>query len=145
MFQTFYELPQRAVERVGTPSFSPLSAMAPFMKSTSVWRLARMSWSMLALCLQERLHLLDEGAGIAVELDAKSFRDGLSFGDEGVEKVSGGSEAGGCTVMEKGESADRIGGSVENEFGPLRAAGVFEGMTFRPARFSSSASFSTRE
>src|SRR5205823_12647917 len=36
---------------VGTPFFFPHSTIAPFMKSTSVWRLASTSCNMLALCL----------------------------------------------------------------------------------------------
>src|SRR5437016_10775937 len=36
---------------VGTPSFSPHRTIAPFMKSTSVSRLTRMSCNMLARCL----------------------------------------------------------------------------------------------
>src|SRR6266571_1179363 len=35
---------------VGTPTFWPQLVMSPFMKSTSVWRLARTSCSMLARC-----------------------------------------------------------------------------------------------
>src|SRR5258708_22389779 len=43
---------QRALFRgVGTPTFSPDWAIAPFMKSTSVRRFARTSCSMLARCL----------------------------------------------------------------------------------------------
>ena len=83
---------------------------------------------MLAGSVRAFLH---EGAGIAVELDAERFGDRFSFGNERVEERAGGRESTGCTVVELGESADRIGGGVEDELRPLRAAGVLQRNDFQ--------------
>src|SRR4029077_7911613 len=51
--------------------------------------------------------------------------------DECIEKRPGGREARGSAVVKKGESTDRIGGGVEDQFGPLRAAGVLQRNDFQ--------------
>src|SRR5579862_6042761 len=70
---------------------------------------------------------LHKDAGIAVKSDAESFGNRLAFGDQVIKKLAGGGEARGGAVVEESEGADRIGGGVEDELGPLRAARVFEG------------------
>ena len=67
-----------------------------------------------------------EGSGIAVQLDAQRFGDRFSFFDQSVEERTRWREASCCTMMQQGESADRIRRSVEDELGPLRAAGVLQ-------------------
>src|SRR6266404_4506833 len=99
MLQTFYELPHRTVERRGHAQFFAAVGGGAF---------------------------LDRSASIAVVLDAKSLGDSFSFRDQSVEQRTCRSEARGCAVVEKSESANGICGSVEDEFGPLSTAGVLE-------------------
>src|SRR5260370_12841654 len=132
MLQTFYELPQRASERSGYPEFL----------STVCDRAVHEVHLGLALGENVLQHagfmlagsvgaFLDEGAGIAMELDAERVGERFNFGDARVEERAGGREAGGCAVVQKCESANGIRGGVKDEFGPWGAASVLKGNHFQ--------------
>lgn len=70
---------------------------------------------------------LHQGARVAVQFDAESLRNGFALGDQIVEQLTGWREARGGAMMQQRQSTDRIGGGIEDQFGPLRAARVFQG------------------
>src|SRR5262249_7866116 len=70
--------------------------------------------------------LLHQRAWITVKMNAERFCNGFTFGDEIVEELARWIETGCCAVMEECERADGIGRGIENEFGPLCAASVFQ-------------------
>ena len=70
---------------------------------------------------------LHQGARVAVQFDAESLGNGFALGDQIVEQLAGRREASGGAMMQQRQSADRIGGGVEDQLGPLRAARVFQG------------------
>src|SRR6266481_4269021 len=128
ILQAFYQLPQRTVERRGHAQFFAAVDDGAIHEIDFGLALGENVLQHAGFVLAGSVGaFLHEGAGIAVELDAERFGDRLAFGDERVEKSAGGRESSGRTVMEKSESADGIGGGVENEFGPLGAASVLEG------------------
>ena len=85
--------------------------------------------------------LFDERARIAMKLDAEGFCDGFALGDEGVEKCARGRQAGGSAVVQQSERANGIGGGVEDELGPLRAARVSERDDMHAAAIEESGKF----
>ena len=78
-----------------------------------------------------------------MERDAQAFGHGLAFGDQVVEQLAGGRKPRRRAVMQQRQRADRIGGRVENQFGPLRAARIFQGNGVHARTVISPASSST--
>src|SRR5271155_5652176 len=106
MFESFCELPERAIERSRhSHFFAPISDRAVhkihfgLALGKNVLQHARFVFSGSVGAF------LHEGARIAVKLDAKSIRDGFSFGDERVEKSAGRRKASGSAMMQQRESA----------------------------------------
>ena len=87
---------------------------------------------------------LHQLAGIAMQFDPKSLGDGFAFGDQIVEKLAGRSEARGGPMMQQRQRANRIGGGVKDELGPLRSTSVLSATVFIPERVIRPASSSTR-
>src|SRR5467141_3978574 len=132
MLQTLYQLPERAIERRGDPEFFAAVSNGTIHEIHFGLALGENVLQHAGFVLARSVGaLLHEGAGIAVELDAERFGDRFSFGDERVEERASGRESTGCPVVEQGESADGIGGGVEDELGPLRAAGVLQRNDFQ--------------
>ena len=52
---------------------------------------------------------------------------GFTFGYQVVEKLTGGRKPRRSAVMQQRQCADRVRGGIENQFGPLRPACVFQG------------------
>src|SRR6266404_72728 len=125
MLQTFYELPKRAIERSGHAKFFSAVGDRAIHEVNLRLALRKNILQHAGLVFSRRVRaLLHERAGIAMELDAKSFGDRFAFRDKRVEERSSLRKASGGAVMQQRERADRIGRSVENELGPLRATGV---------------------
>src|SRR5712692_8047005 len=132
MLQTLYQLPKRAIERRGHTEFFTAVDNGAVHEIYLGWALGENVLQHAGLVLAGSVGaFLDERAGVAVELDAEGLSDGLAFGDECVEERAGGSEARCCAVVQKGESADGICGSVEDELGPLGAAGILKRNDFQ--------------
>src|SRR6266404_682548 len=133
MLQTFYELPKRAIERSGHAKFFATVGDRAIHEVNLRLALRKNVLQHAGLVLAGSIRtLLHERAGIAMELDAKSLRDRFAFRDKRVEERSSLRKASGSAVMQQRERADRIGRSVENELGPLRATGVLQRNDFQP-------------
>jgi len=128
MFKSFCELPKRAIERSGHAQlFAPVGDRAVhkihfgLAFGKNILKHARF---VLARSICAFLH---QGSRIAMELDSQSLCDGFAFGNESVKKRVGRRKARRCTVMQQCKRPNGICRRVENELGPLGAAGVAEG------------------
>ena len=131
MLQTFYELPQRAIERRGHSEFLATVGNGAIHEINFGLALGKNILQHAGFVLAGSIRaFLDESARIAVELDAKCLGDGFALGDQRVEERARLRESGGCAMVEQGESADRIGRGVEDKLGPLSSASVLKGNDF---------------
>src|SRR6202795_891675 len=125
MLQTFDKLPQRAIERSGHAELLATVSDRAVHKVHLSLALGKNVLQHAGFVLAGRVRaFLHERTGIAVELDAERFRDGFAFRDERVEQCTRLRKASGGAVMEQRERTDRIGRSVEDEFGPLCATRI---------------------
>src|SRR6266852_1404124 len=132
MLQTFYELPQRTIERRGHAQFFTAVGNGAIHEINLGLAPGQNVLQHAGFVLAGSIRaFLNEGAGIAVELDAESLGHRFSFGDERVEKRAGGSETRGSAGMKECESADGVCRGVEDELGPLGAAGVLQRNDFQ--------------
>ena len=128
MFESFCELPERTIERSRDAHFfTPIGNCAVHKIHFGLAlgkNVLEHAGFVFAGSVGAFLH---ERARIAVKLNAKSFCDGFSFGNERIEKRSSRRKARGRAVVKKGERAHGICRGVEDELGPLGAAGVLQG------------------
>src|SRR5712692_2569619 len=104
MLQTFYELPQRAVERRRHTQFFATVGDGAIHEVNLGLSLGDNGFQHTGLVLAGSISaFLNQSAGIAVKLDSESLGDRFSFGDEGVEERAGGSEARCCAVVQEGD------------------------------------------
>src|SRR4029077_18324705 len=127
VFESFCELPKRAIKRRGNAHFFAPVCNCPVHEihfglafGENVLKHARF---VSAGSIGAFFH---ESARIAVQNDSQRLRDGFTFGNESAKKCSGRWKARGRAVMQQGEGADGIRRSIENELGPLCAAGVLQ-------------------
>src|SRR4029077_15468830 len=127
MLQTFYQLPERTIKRRGHAEFFATLGDGAIHEINLGLALGENVLQHAGLVLAGSVcAFLDEGARIAMELNAERLGNRFSFGDQRVKKRTGGRESSGGAVVKKRERADGIGRGVEDEFGPLRAASVLQ-------------------
>src|SRR5260370_7532135 len=109
MLQTLYQLPQRAIERRGHSEFFPTvcdrAVHEVDLGLAPGENVLQHAGFMLAGSVGA---FLDEGAGIAMELDAERFGDRFTFGDERVEKRAVGREPAASAVFQKRKASNAV-------------------------------------
>jgi hypothetical protein len=112
------------------------------MKSTSVFRrgadVLQHAHISFAVC-----SFRDHAAGIAVQSDTESLGDRFSLSKQHFVKCGRLWKAGRCTVMKLGERSYRVGGTIENQLGPLRTTSILKGDSSQSCTGENGGSYST--